>query len=49
LGVENVDLLKARCRIGGYCYDIIFVNARAPTQVKRYNKGEGFIRNTASI
>jgi len=27
-----------------YCYDITVVNARAPTQVKRCYKGEGFIR-----
>jgi hypothetical protein len=30
--------------IRGYCYDITVVNARAPTTVKRYYKGEGFIR-----
>jgi len=30
--------------IRGYCYDTTVVNARAPTQVKRYYKGRGFIR-----
>jgi hypothetical protein len=29
--------------IRGYCYDITVVNARAPTTVKRYYKGVGFI------
>jgi hypothetical protein len=45
VGSRERRLVKSKMSyIRGYCYDITVVNTRAPTQVKRYYRGEGFIR-----
>jgi len=45
VGSRERWLVKSKLSyIRGYCCDITVVYARAPTQVKLYYKGEGFIR-----
>jgi len=45
VGSRERRLVKRKMSyIRGYCCHITVVYARAPTQVKRYYKGEGFIR-----